>query len=198
MKTALNATLLALTLAFGSAHAADAKPLASDAGTPAVMAGDVVRAEAEVVGIDKKTRTVTLKGEDGNVFDVVVGKEAKNFKQIKVGDRVVAEHMEVLAMELKKGGGLRETVEKDIDETAKPGQRPGAIRGREIPFVADVKSVDAKASTITVLGARGNVYKLHVKDPKVMAEIKEGDQVKGTYVVATGIAVVAPKAKTAK
>lgn len=198
MKTALNATLLALTLAFGSAHAADAKPLASDAGTPAVMAGDVVRAEAEVVGIDKKTRTVTLKGEDGNVFDVVVGKEAKNFKQIKVGDRVVAEHMEVLAMELKKGGGLRETVEKDIDETAKPGQRPGAIRGREIAFVADVKSVDAKASTITVLGARGNVYKLHVKDPKVMAEIKEGDQVKGTYVVATGIAVVAPKAKTAK
>ena len=198
MKTALNATLLALTLAFGSAHAADAKPLASDAGTPAVMAGDVVRAEAEVVGIDKKTRTVTLKGEDGNVFDVVVGKEAKNFKQIKVGDRVVAEHMEVLAMELKKGGGLRETVEKDIDETAKPGQRPGAIRGREIAFVADVKSVDAKASTNTVLGARGNVYKLHVKDPKVMAEIKEGDQVKGTYVVATGIAVVAPKAKTAK
>ena len=198
MKTALNATLLALTLAFGSAYAADVKPITSDAGTPGMMAGDVVRAEAEVVGIDKKTRTVTLKGEDGNVFDVVVGKEAKNFKQIKVGDRVVAEHMEVLAMELKKGGGLRETVEKDIDETAKPGQRPGAIRGREIAFVADVKSVDAKASTITVLGARGNVYKLHVKDPKVMAEIKEGDQVKGTYVVATGIAVVAPKAKTAK
>ncbi len=198
MKTALNATLLALTLAFGSAHAADAKPATSDAGTPAVIAGDVVKAEAEVVGIDKKTRTVTLKGEDGNVFDVVVGKEAKNFKQIKVGDRVIAEHMEVLTMELKKGGGLRETVEKDIDETAKPGQRPGAIRGREIDFVADVKSVDAKAGTITILGASGRMYKLKVKDPKVMAEIKEGDQVKGTYVVATGIAVVAPKAKAAK
>jgi Cu/Ag efflux protein CusF len=42
------------------------------------------------------------------------------------------------------------------------------------------------------------MYKLKVKDPKVMAEIKEGDQVKGTYVVATGIAVVAPKAKAAK
>ena len=198
MKIALNATLLALTLAFGSAHAADAKPATSDAGTPAVIAGDVVKAEAEVVGIDKKTRTVTLKGEDGNVFDVVVGKEAKNFKQIKVGDRVIAEHMEVLTMELKKGGGLRETVEKDIDETAKPGQRPGAIRGREIDFVADVKSVDAKAGTITILGASGRMYKLKVKDPKVMAEIKEGDQVKGTYVVATGIAVVAPKAKAAK
>ena len=198
MKTAINATLLALSLAFGSACAADAKPVTSDAGTPGMIAGDVVKAEAEVVGIDKKTRTVTLKGEDGNVFDVVVGKEAKNFKQIKVGDRVIAEHMEALAMELKKGGGLRETVEKDIDVTAKPGQKPGAIRGREIDFVADVKSVDTKAGTVTILGASGRMYKLKVKDPKIMAEIKEGDQVKGTYVVATGIAVVAPKAKAAK
>lgn len=198
MKTAINATLLALTLAFGSTHAADAKPVTADAGTPGMIAGDVVKAEAEVVGIDRKTRTVTLKGEDGNVFDVVVGNEAKNFKQIRVGDRVIAEHMEVLAMELKKGGGLRETVEKDIDKTAKPGQKPGAIRGREIDFVADVKSVDAKAGTVTILGASGRMYKLKVKDPKVMAEIKEGDQVKGTYVVATGIAVVAPKAKAAK
>ena len=198
MKTTINATLLALTLAFGSAYAADTKPITSDAGTPGMIAGDVVKAEAEVVGIDKKTRTLTLKGEDGNVFDVVVGKEAKNFKQIKVGDRVVAEHMEALAMELKKGGCLRETVEKDINETAKPGQKPGAIRGREIDFVADVKSVDAKAGTVTILGASGRMYKLKVKDPKVMAEVKEGDQVKGTYVVATGIVVVAPKAKTAK
>ncbi len=195
MKTILKTSLFALTLAFGSAHAADPKPAAAAADTPAVVMGDAVRAEAEVVAINKKTRTVTLKGEDGNIFDVIVGKEAKNLGQVKVGDRVIAEHMEVLAMELKKGGGLRETVEKNIDETAKLGQKPGAIRGREIDFVADVKSVDAKASTITILGASGRVYKLKVKDPAVMAQIKEGDQVKGTYVVATGIAVVAPKAK---
>ena len=198
MKTAINATLLALTLAFGSAHAADAKPTTAEARTPGMVAGDITKAEAEVVGIDKKTRTVTLKGEDGNVFDVVVGKEAKNFKQIRVGDRVIAEHMEVLAMELKKGGGLRETVERDINETAKPGQKPGMVKGREIDFVADVKVVDAKASTITVLGASGRMYKLKVKDPAVMAQIQEGDQVKGTYMVATGIVVVAPKAKAAK
>ena len=195
MKTVLKASLLAITLAFGSAHAADAKPATPAAGTPGIVMGDAVKAEAEVVAINKKTRTVTLKGEDGNVFDVIVGKEAKNLGQVKVGDRVIAEHMEVLAMELKKGGGVRERVEKDINETAKPGQKPGAIRGRQIDFVADVKSVDTKASTITVLGASGRVFKLHIKDPAVMAEVKEGDQVKGTYVVATGIVVVAPQAK---
>ena len=135
------------------------------------------------------------RGEDGNVFDVVVGKEAKNFKQIRVGDRVVAEHMEALAMELKKGGGLRETVEKDISEAAKPGQKPGMVKGREIDFVADVKVVDAKAGTITILGASGRMYKLKVKDPAIMAQIKEGDQVKGTYIAATGLVVLPPKPK---
>ena len=195
MKTVLKASLLAITLAFGSAHAADAKPATPAAETPAMVMGDAVKAEAEVVAIDKKTRTVTLKGEDGNTFDVIVGKEAKNFAQIKVGDRVIAEHMEALALELSKGGGLRETVEKDINQTAKAGQKPGAIRGRQVDFVADVKSVDTKAGTITILGAKGRVFKLKVKDPAVMAQVKEGDQVKGTYVVATGIVVVAPKAK---
>jgi Cu/Ag efflux protein CusF len=195
MKTALNATLLALTLAFGTAHAADAKMATSAAGTPEVVMGDAVKAEATVTAIDKKTRTLTLKGEDGNVFDVVVGKEAKNFAQIKVGDRLVAEHMEAISLELKKGGGLRETVEKDISEAAKPGQKPGMVKGREIDFVADVKVVDAKAGTITILGASGRMYKLKVKDPAIMAQIKEGDQVKGTYIAATGLVVLPPKPK---
>jgi Cu/Ag efflux protein CusF len=194
MKTAINATLLALTLAFGTAYAADAKTEAT-AATPGAVVGDVVKAEAVVTAIDKKTRTVTLKGEDGNTFDVVVGKEAKNFAQIKVGDRVVAEHMEALSIELKKGGGLRETTQTNIDERAKTGQKPGAVKGRQVDFVADVKAVDAKTSTITILGASGRVYKLKIKDPEVMAQIKEGDQVKGTYIEATGITVVAPAAK---
>lgn len=195
MKTALNATLLALTLALGTAHAADAMKTTSAAGEPGVVIGDSVKAEATVTAIDKKTRTLTLKGEDGNVFDIVVGKEAKNFAQIKVGDRLVAEHMEAISLELKKGGGLRETVEKDINEVAKPGQKPGMVKGREIDFVADVKSVDAKASTITILGASGRMYKLKVKDPAVMAQVKEGDQVKGTYIAATGLVVLPPKPK---
>ena len=198
MKHAVNAAMLAMSLVFGTAFAADAPAPAAATTTPGAVVGDSIKVEAEVLAVDLKTRTVTLKGPEGNVFDVVVGKSVKNLAQVKVGDRVVTEYFEALAIKLKKGGGLRETVEKDIDETAKPGQRPGAIRGREIDFVADVKSVDAKASTITILGASGRMYKLKVKDPKVMAEIKEGDQVKSTYVVATGIAVVAPKAKTAK
>ena len=195
MKTVINASLLALTLAVGNAYAADVMAVAAkNTEQPGALVGDVVKAEAVVTAIDKKTRTVTLKGEDGNVFDVVVGKAAKNFAQIKVGDRVVAEHMEALTIELSKGSGLRETTEKDINETAKLGQKPGAVKGRQIDFVADVKEVDAKTGIVTILGASGRVYRLKVKDPAIMSQIKAGDQVKGSYIEATGSAVVAPKA----
>ena len=189
MKTTVKAALLALSLAFGTAFAADAPAPAT--ATPGAVVADTTRVEAEVLGVDKKSRTVTLKGPEGNIFDVTVGKEVKNFPQIKVGDRVVAEYAEALALKLKKGGGLRETVERTDMQTAKPG----AVKTREVDFVADVMEVDTKTSTVTILGAKGRVVKLKIKDPAVLAEIKKGDQVEGSYVQATGIIVVPPKAK---
>jgi len=193
MKLTAKATLIALTLAFGTAFAADT-PAPAAAATPGAVIGDSIRIEAEVMAVDMKTRTVTLKGPEGNVFDVVVGKGVKNLAQVKVGDRVVTEYFEALAIKLKKGGGLRETVESSDMQRAQPGQKPGAMKTREVSFIADVMEVDTKASTITVLGAKGRVVKLKIKDPAVLADIKQGDQIEGTYIQATALVVVPAKA----
>lgn len=194
MKLSVKATLIALSLAFGSAFAADAPATAAVAATPGAVVADSVKVEAEVMAVDMKTRTVTLKGPEGNVFDVVVGKGVKNLGQVKVGDRVVTEYFEALAIKLKKGGGLRETIESSDMQRAQPGQKPGAMKTREVSFVADVMEVDTKASTITVLGAKGRVVKLKIKDPAVLADIKQGDQIEGTYIQATALVVVPAKA----
>ena len=86
MKIAANAALLALSLAFGNVLAADAPAAA----TPGAVLADTTRVEAEVVGVDKKSRTVTLKGPEGNVFDVTVGKEVKNLPDIlPLTDKVI-------------------------------------------------------------------------------------------------------------
>ena len=193
MKTTVKTALLALSLAFGTAFAADAP--APAAAPPSAVVGDAVKVEAEVMAVDLKTRTVTLKGPEGNVFDLTVGKEVRNLPQVKVGDRVVAEYFEALAIKLKKGGGLRETVESSDMQRAQPGQKPGAMKTREVSFVADVMEVDSKASTITVRGAKGRIVKLKIKDPAVLAEIKQGDQIEGTYIQATALVVVPAKAK---
>ena len=51
---------------------------------------------AQVVGIDKATRTLTLKGPQSGVVDIAAGDEVKNFDQIKLGDFVVARYAQAL------------------------------------------------------------------------------------------------------
>jgi hypothetical protein len=61
-----------------------------------------VEMSAQVVGIDKATRTLTLKRPKGEVVDLVAGDEVKRFDQIKVGDSIVARYIEALTLEVKK------------------------------------------------------------------------------------------------
>jgi len=43
---------------------------------------------AEVTAIDKKTRMITLKGEEGNEVTLEASDQVANFDQIKAGDTV--------------------------------------------------------------------------------------------------------------
>jgi propanediol utilization protein len=175
---------------------------------PAATGGAVVTSEpgkasiveaaelsAKVVGIDKATRTVTLKGPKGNVVDVVAGDEVKNFDQIKLGDFVVARYVQALTLELRKtkgAGGDVKVTEGAV--RAKPGEQPAAAVGRQVTAIADVTAVDPKKKTITLKGPRGNVVELNVQNPDQFKVVKKGDQVEVTYTEALAMSVEpAPK-----
>jgi hypothetical protein len=150
---------------------------------------------AQVVGLDKATRTVTLKGPKGNVVDVVAGDEVKNFDQIKLGDFVVARYVQALTLELRKT--KVKAGEPTVTEgamRAKPGERPAGAVGREVTAIADVIGVDPKKSTITLKGPRGNVVTLNVLNPDQFKVVKKGDQIEVTYTEALAMSVEpAPK-----
>jgi hypothetical protein len=150
---------------------------------------------AQVVGLDKATRTVTLKGPKGNVVDVVAGDEVKNFDQIKLGDFVVARYVQALTLELRKT--KVKAGEPTVTEgamRAKPGERPAGAVGREVTAIADVIGVDPKKSTITLKGPRGNVVTLNVLNPDQFKVVKKGDQIEVTYTEALALSVEpAPK-----
>jgi hypothetical protein len=162
----------------------------------AVRAAEI---SAQVVGIEKETRTVTLKGPKGKVVDVVAGDEVRNFDQINLGDFVVVRYAQALTLELRKtkaaGGDI--TVHEE-GARAQPGEKPGVAGARQVHAIADVIGVDPQKSTITLKGPRGNVVTLNVQNPDQFKVVKKGDQVDVTYTEAVALSVEAAPKPAAK
>lgn len=179
-------------------EAAGGTVVASEPGKAAIVRAAEI--SAQVVAIDKATRTVTLKGPQGNAVDVVAGDEVKNFDQIKLGDFVVARYAQALTLELRKTKvKAGEPTVREEAARAKPGERPAVAGAREVTAIADVIGVDAKKSTITLKGPRGNVVTLDVTNPDQFKVVKKGDQVEVTYTEALALSVEpAPKPAAAK
>jgi len=174
-------------------EAAGGTVVASEPGRAAIVRAAEI--SAQVVAIDKATRTVTLKGPQGNSVDIVAGDEVKNFDQIKLGDFVVARYAQALTLELKKTKvKAGEPTVTEAAARAKPGERPAGAVGREVTAIADVIGVDAKKKTITLKGPRGNIVTLDVQNPDQFKVVKKGDQVEVTYTEALALSVEpAPK-----
>ena len=143
---------------------------------------------AQVVSVDKKTRTVGLKGPKGHVVEVVAGDEVRNFDQIKVGDFVMVRMMQSLALELQKvksnATGIKVT---EGAVKSEPGQQPAAGAAREITAIAKVTAVNPKEKTMTLRGPRGNDVTLNVENPEHFKVVKVGDEVLVTYTEAVAV-----------
>lgn len=199
-KTALACLLLASAFAataFGQQPAATGGAVvASEPGRAAIARAAEI--SAQVVALDKATRTVTLKGPKGNVVDVVAGDEVKNFDQIRLGDFVVARYVQSLTLELMKTkAGIREKTEVEDAARAKPGERPAGVAVRQVTVLADVIGVDPKKKTITLKGPKGNVMVLDVHNPDQFKVVKKGDQVEVVYTEAVALTLT-PAAGGAK
>jgi hypothetical protein len=125
-------------------------------GVGAVMATGTVKATATVVAIDAATRTVSLKNKQGKVTDLQVGEDVRNFEQLRVGDLVTVEYKEALSVSLNRQSGLRSSTERQIEDRAAPGAKPGGMVGREVTVTADVVAVNARTGMVTLKGPRGS------------------------------------------
>lgn len=203
MKRIVGITLLASTALIQTAFAQEkTKPMAEPSVEGAIITGkqkgavgvaDVVVSRATITQVDQAARTVTVKRPAGDEVVIKVSDRVKNFAQVKVGDQIVLRQGQALVMELKKVGtssGIRERSDKEAIAIAKPGDKPGVAVAHQIKVMADVTNVDKKAGTVTLRGVRES-RTLKVNDPKMLAEIKTGDQVEATYVEGEALSVEA-------
>jgi hypothetical protein len=153
-----------------------------------------VTATAEIVGMDYQTRTVTLRGSKGAVFDVVAGDEVKNFDQLRLGDRVVAKYQQAFSAEVQKTGpAVRERIETTTPTRSQPGETPSVGKTRQVTVLATVVAVDPPKRTMTIRGPR-NTVTIHVDNPMHFNVVKPGDQIAVTYTEALALSLEpAPK-----
>lgn len=155
---------------------------------------EVVTVTATVQAVDQAKRIVTLKGPEGNVFDLKVGDEVRNLPQVKAGDIVVAKYFEAVAIEVKKGGlGIRSAESQTAVSRARAGERPAGAVATTTTIVANVLKVDNGKQIVTVEGPNGKSVNVKVKDAGVLQQIKAGEQVEMTITEAVAIAVEAPR-----
>ncbi|MGF6702161.1 Cu/Ag efflux protein CusF [Paraburkholderia sp. MM5496-R1] len=154
-----------------------------------VTVSGMVKTTATVVGIEPATRTVLLKDPKGKVVQVVVGEEARNFDQIKVGDVVKAEYSQALTIMLKKGNAPLTANETQTLERTPAGAKPGGSASREVTIMANVIAVNHQSGAVTLKGPQGNTVDLIVQDPEQLKRIKKGDQIQAVYTEAVAISV---------
>jgi Cu/Ag efflux protein CusF len=144
---------------------------------------------ATVEAVDAPQRSVTLKGPKGNVQTMTVSEDVRNLAQVKVGDRVIVNYAQALALELRKGAsGIRERIERaGVARAAMIGRPIGSV-GRQVDVLADVVVVNYNRQTLTLRSAKQTVT-LAVPDAAQLRSITTGDQVHAIYTEAFAVAV---------
>ena len=152
-------------------------------------AARTVKIVATITKIDTATREVTLKGPKGREVTVEAGPEVKNFAQMKVGDKVNVEYVEALTLELKKGSTAPVARSDQAGAaSAKAGEHPAGMIGRQVTITAEVMAVDPKTQMVTLRGPRQTVD-LKVDDPEQFKRVAKGDRVEATYTEALAVSV---------
>ena len=180
--------LLNICLAVLCAVAVVACATSTEQKKPAIQKSRVVTVIATVEALDLASRMVTLKGPQGNTITFKADDRVKNLPQVKVGDEVVAEYYESVAIQVMKPGQVQAGT-AGAAATAKPGEKPGMVAAGETTIVAFIEAIDREMSSVTLKGPEGNVETYKVQDPKNLENVKVGDQVVITYTVAVAISV---------
>ncbi len=181
------AFVFAVALA-GSVHGA-AGEVAIETAPGEAAAAVTTTSSGTIKAVDAKTRTVTIVGDGGKELSIVAGPEVKNFAQLAVGQRVTADYVQALTLQLKPGSKapVSRTVEAAAGGAAE-GKLPAGVIGQRVKIVAEVVAVNADTQTVTLQGPERKVD-LELDDPDQFALVKVGDRVEAVYVEATALSV---------
>ncbi len=161
------------------------------------VVGEQIDARAVVETIDRATRTVLLRGEDGSLSTVQVGPQVRNLGQVKPGDLVVMRlRLGVVAeMAPPSGAGGPRGAAEAVGRTPEGG-RPGAFAGEALRTRVTFNGYDAATRTVTMTMPAGEQRSMVLQTKPMQdfaATLKSGDKVDVTFVRSIAIGVMPAK-----
>jgi len=175
-------TVLAAAILFPAMAAAQIKTLP----------GDAVTVTATVEAIERSTRSLTLKGEDGKLEIITVPAEVKRFDTLKVGDKITAKYYENIVLRKKAPG------EPDVNTltggvTPGSGAKAGGTAAVQRAITATITAIDPSIPSISLAGPNNWKYSSRVADKEALKQVKVGDKLDITWTEAVLISAEAPK-----
>jgi|SRR6185312_14534253 len=178
----------------GAAGLAAAADQPRDMEKPGVYEAGVMHAKGTVEDIDYDKRTLTLKGQDGELVTLEIGPAAKRFNEIKKGDIVKIDYLESVGVMVQPPS---ETTEHAMGTQSvlvrNKGVKPSGVMIRTDVVTATVEKIDAKKRQAVVKGPEGNSVHIHVApDVPNLENVKVGDHVVVKFTRQLGISVHKP------
>ena len=175
----LGASGLVLALALGGSGLVLSLPLPSLAQVR-TLPTQTVTISGTIESIDDSRHTINLRKADGGIETIHVPVNAKQFDQLKVGDKLSATYNNTVSAKLKPPG------EAPVDNMAgstSMGQNvaSGGTAAMLRTMTVTVTDVDKAAGSISVAGPNNWRYSRRVADPALLDQIKAGDKIDITW-----------------
>ncbi|EIF33394.1 hypothetical protein BCh11DRAFT_01160 [Burkholderia sp. Ch1-1] len=177
-----------MVAAFAAAQPAWAQDSMASAAQGVVSAVEPVHVKAQIVGIDPGSRTLTLKGPDGNAVVVLVSQQVAGFDQLKVGDRVDVLYKNALLVKAEKVSGKDKGVRARVDTQVYAPASGGFESARQVEVLATVQKIDRKKRLVTLRGAY-QTQTLQVGPDVDLKDVKVGDTIHAVFVSAAAVEV---------
>jgi hypothetical protein len=170
------------------------KPAANAGAAPApVELTNELTATSQVTAVDKATRVVTLRREDGNLFQVLCGSDVRNFDQIAAGDTLRVKFKESLKVSLTPpGAGGPDAAAGVVAARAPVGATPAAAAGIGVSVRVKIESIDKEHGIVVFSLPSGELisHRIQTEDGhKFVEALKIGDKVQLDYHQAFALAI---------
>jgi len=150
-----------------------------------------------VVSVNRKARTVTVRGPKWRTVTINVPPEAQNLDQVKKGSRFQVRYVESVAVAVSKGGVASASKDRTV-RLAPKGATPGGVVVNTMQISATVEALDRTRRTIAVRGPKGNELEFQVAPDVKLEGIQLGDLVTVVYAEALALQMLPKETKAAK